>query len=79
MATFVVRHGVDLVLSGHVHSYERTHPLFKYRRDACGPIYITIGDGGNRQVRLRESGGIFLPLSIFALACPFLFDLNPTP
>lgn len=24
--------GVDLVLSGHVHAFERTHPLYKYRR-----------------------------------------------
>lgn len=23
--------GVDLVLSGHVHAYERTHPTYKYQ------------------------------------------------
>ncbi|GFR53263.1 hypothetical protein Agub_g16045 [Astrephomene gubernaculifera] len=40
-------YGVDLVLSGHVHAYERTHPLYKYRPDSCGPVYLTIGDGGN--------------------------------
>lgn len=78
--------GVDLVLSGHVHAFERTHPLYKYkcavilpslcslpagilaqpplcicrlhspmagcvrharRVDTCGPMYLTIGDGGN--------------------------------
>ena len=41
------RYGVDLVLNGHVHAYERTHPMYKYKPDTCGPIYITIGDGGN--------------------------------
>ncbi|KAG2441245.1 hypothetical protein HYH02_010088 [Chlamydomonas schloesseri] len=40
-------YGVDLVLNGHVHAYERTHPMYKYQPDTCGPIYITIGDGGN--------------------------------
>ena len=38
---------VDFVFSGHVHAYERTHPVYNYRRDACGPVYITLGDGGN--------------------------------
>ncbi|KAG2485785.1 hypothetical protein HYH03_015496 [Edaphochlamys debaryana] len=41
------QYGVDLVLNGHVHAYERTHPMYKYKLDNCGPIYITIGDGGN--------------------------------
>ncbi|KAK3236574.1 hypothetical protein CYMTET_53295 [Cymbomonas tetramitiformis] len=41
--------GVDLVLAGHVHSYERTHPVYKGKLDECGPTYITIGDGGNRE------------------------------
>jgi hypothetical protein len=25
------RHGVDLVISGHVHAYERSHPVYKYK------------------------------------------------
>ncbi|GLI71506.1 hypothetical protein VaNZ11_016727 [Volvox africanus] len=41
------RYGVDLVFNGHVHAYERTHPVYKYRRDNCAPIYVTVGDGGN--------------------------------
>ncbi|KXZ54062.1 hypothetical protein GPECTOR_5g17 [Gonium pectorale] len=40
-------YGVDMVFNGHVHAYERTHPMYKYRPDTCGPIYVTIGDGGN--------------------------------
>ncbi|KXZ43141.1 hypothetical protein GPECTOR_100g13 [Gonium pectorale] len=40
-------YGVDMVFNGHVHAYERTHPMYKYQPDTCGPIYVTIGDGGN--------------------------------
>ncbi|PSC73849.1 purple acid phosphatase 15-like [Micractinium conductrix] len=41
--------GVDLVLSGHVHSYERSLPLFNYSVDPCGTTYIVVGDGGNAE------------------------------
>lgn len=41
--------GVDLVASGHVHAYERSHPVFKGKLDSCGPVHIVIGDGGNRE------------------------------
>jgi hypothetical protein len=40
-------YGVDIVLAGHVHSYERTLPVFNNSVDNCGPVYINIGDGGN--------------------------------
>ena len=40
-------HGVDIVLNGHVHAYERTHPMYQYQLNPCGPIYLTVGDGGN--------------------------------
>ncbi|XP_058001349.1 purple acid phosphatase 18 isoform X1 [Hevea brasiliensis] len=36
--------GVDIVLAGHVHAYERTG-----NSDPCGTVHITIGDGGNRE------------------------------
>ncbi len=37
--------GVDLLLFGHVHAYERTNPVSNYQADAsgCSPVYITIG------------------------------------
>eukprot|EP00887_Chlorella_sp_A99_P002286 scaffold10.g2286.t1 len=41
--------GVDVVFAGHVHAYERTHRVYDGRRDDCGPVYINIGDGGNRE------------------------------
>ena len=49
MEALLYAHRADLVLSGHVHAYERTHPVFDGCRDACGPVYLNLGDGGNRE------------------------------
>ena len=40
---------VDVVLSGHVHAYERVHPVYNGCCDECGPVYLNLGDGGNRE------------------------------
>ncbi|KAK7337224.1 hypothetical protein VNO77_17787 [Canavalia gladiata] len=40
---------VDVVFTGHVHAYERFTRVYKDKADNCGPIHITIGDGGNRE------------------------------
>ncbi|MED6197225.1 putative purple acid phosphatase 20 [Stylosanthes scabra] len=40
---------VDVVFAGHVHAYERFTRVYKDKADNCGPVYITIGDGGNRE------------------------------
>ncbi|CAK7334431.1 unnamed protein product [Dovyalis caffra] len=53
-----VKNKVDLVLAGHVHSYERSERISNVRynitdglsapvKDPSAPVYITIGDGGN--------------------------------
>jgi hypothetical protein len=34
-------------MAGHVHGYERSAPVFNYTLDACAPVYLTLGDGGN--------------------------------
>lgn len=39
--------GVDVVLTGHVHAYERTWPVYNWTLDDCGPVHITLGNGGN--------------------------------
>ncbi|GJP53861.1 hypothetical protein CLOM_g12986 [Closterium sp. NIES-68] len=39
----------DMVFAGHVHAYERSARVFDGQVDPCGPIYITIGDGGNKE------------------------------
>lgn len=41
--------GVDFAFTGHVHAYERTHPMYQNKSHACGTVHITIGDGGNRE------------------------------
>ncbi len=30
----------------HVHAYERCNRVYNYTVDPCGPIHVTIGDGG---------------------------------
>ncbi|KAK3018466.1 hypothetical protein RJ639_004126 [Escallonia herrerae] len=40
---------VDAVFAGHVHAYERFTRVYKEQADDCGPVHITIGDGGNRE------------------------------
>lgn len=40
------RGGVDLVFSGHIHSYERTFPIAGGRSAEKGPIYVVCGGGG---------------------------------
>ncbi|KAJ0966149.1 hypothetical protein J5N97_027287 [Dioscorea zingiberensis] len=41
--------GVDLVLAGHVHAYERSERVYNAGLNSCGAVHITIGDGGNRE------------------------------
>ncbi|CAL8470424.1 g9966 [Coccomyxa elongata] len=49
MEEVLFQHGVDVVFAGHVHAYERGHRTYKGERHECGPVYINIGDGGNRE------------------------------
>ena len=56
------RYHVNIVFSGHVHSYERTHAIYSgkvviptstneelQKKQEDGTVYITVGDGGNRE------------------------------
>ncbi|KAK1283223.1 Purple acid phosphatase 10 [Acorus calamus] len=56
--SWFVEYKVDLVLSGHVHAYERSERVSNIAYnitnndatpipDPSAPVYITIGDGGN--------------------------------
>ncbi|KAK4432550.1 Purple acid phosphatase 22 [Sesamum alatum] len=40
---------VDVVFAGHVHAYERFTRIYDGKADHCGPVHVTIGDGGNRE------------------------------
>ena len=52
----LVQYGVNLVLQGHVHSYERSYPVYnqtvtsKSYEHATTPTYILQGSSGNREV-----------------------------
>eukprot|EP00633_Aureoumbra_lagunensis_P000577 CAMPEP_0197296760 /NCGR_PEP_ID=MMETSP0890-20130614/39223_1 /TAXON_ID=44058 ORGANISM="Aureoumbra lagunensis, Strain CCMP1510" /NCGR_SAMPLE_ID=MMETSP0890 /ASSEMBLY_ACC=CAM_ASM_000533 /LENGTH=463 /DNA_ID=CAMNT_0042773489 /DNA_START=51 /DNA_END=1442 /DNA_ORIENTATION=- len=41
--------GVDFIITGHVHAYERTNHVYNNNNDICGPIYFGLGDAGNRE------------------------------
>ena len=41
--------GVDMVFSGHVHAYERTFRVLDHSPNPCGPVHVTVGDGGNAE------------------------------
>ncbi|XP_010527678.1 PREDICTED: purple acid phosphatase 22-like [Tarenaya hassleriana] len=56
---------VDVVFAGHVHAYERFTRIYDNKADPCGPIYITIGDGGNREGLALEFKKPTSPLSLF--------------
>ncbi|XP_055833003.1 purple acid phosphatase 23 isoform X2 [Solanum dulcamara] len=47
MEEILYTYRVDIVFSGHVHAYERMNRVYNYTLDPCGPVYITVGDGGN--------------------------------
>ena len=48
LESVVNRHKVPLVLSGHVHAYERSYPVC-FDTVGEGPTYVIVGDGGNHE------------------------------
>lgn len=42
----LIEHGVDIVLCGHFHQYERSCPLVDGKCNAKGPVYMTVGNAG---------------------------------
>lgn len=49
MESLLYQYGVDVVFAGHVHAYERSSRVYQGRLNNLGPVYINIGDGGNRE------------------------------
>ncbi|CAN1193763.1 Purple acid phosphatase 15 [Linum perenne] len=49
MEDLLYKYGVDIVVNGHVHAYERSNRVYNYSLDPCGPVYITVGAGGSRE------------------------------
>ncbi|XP_065616753.1 purple acid phosphatase 22 [Quercus suber] len=56
---------VDVVFAGHVHAYERFTRIYDNEKDKCGPVYITIGDGGNREGLALDYEEPASPLSLY--------------
>ncbi len=49
MEQLLYQNHVNIVFGGHVHAYERTFPIFRNETKTDGVVYVTIGDGGNRE------------------------------
>ncbi|KAG2769481.1 hypothetical protein JG687_00005691 [Phytophthora cactorum] len=49
MEDILYRNKVDVVVAGHVHAYERSHPVYKEKVVEDGPIFVVLGDAGNRE------------------------------
>jgi len=49
MEELLYNYKVDLCITGHVHSYERTHPVYNWKITPDAPIHVVVGDGGNRE------------------------------
>lgn len=49
MEDILYRNKVDVVIAGHVHAYERSHPVYKEKVMEDAPVYMVLGDAGNRE------------------------------
>lgn len=49
MESLLLKYNVDIVFAGHVHAYERVHRVYQSKLNPNAPVYINIGDGGNRE------------------------------
>ncbi|KAM2893152.1 hypothetical protein FF1_008540 [Malus domestica] len=56
---------VDVVFAGHVHAYERFTRVYNNEADPCGPVYMTIGDGGNREGLALKFENPASPLALY--------------
>jgi hypothetical protein len=52
MEPLLYSYGVDIVLSGHVHAYERTTAVYLEEVNECGMSYLVLGDGGNYEAEV---------------------------
>ena len=53
MEPLFVKYRVNAAFSGHVHAYERSNNVAFEKYDSKAPIYIIVGDGGNREGHAR--------------------------
>ncbi|GLT97777.1 hypothetical protein SLE2022_153260 [Rubroshorea leprosula] len=85
MEELLYKNRVDIVFNGHVHAYERSNRVYNYTLDPCGPVHITVGDGGNREkmaiTHADEPGNCPVPSStpdkFMGGFCAFNFTSGP--
>ncbi|OVA03580.1 Phosphoesterase domain [Macleaya cordata] len=56
---------LDIVFAGHVHAYERFTRVYDNEANPCGPMHLTVGDGGNREGLALMFKKPTSPLSLF--------------
>jgi len=68
----LMAHGVNLVLAGHVHAYQRSKPVYRGAvvpnspgGAFAAPVFVVIGDGGNRE----QCVTLLLALPCAAVCC----------
>ena len=41
------KYGVDIIMNGNIHAYERSFPVYNNTVNPCGITHLVLGDGGN--------------------------------
>ncbi|CAK9227760.1 unnamed protein product [Sphagnum troendelagicum] len=84
MEDLLYSYRVDIVFSGHVHAYERCNRVYNYTLDACAPLYLTVGDGGNiEQIDISHADDVGQcpsptdNIPDYGGICPFNFSSGP--
>lgn len=54
MEPLFYKYGVNVVFSGHDHAYMRSKPMYNWTVDDEGPVYLIVGEGGNREHHVKE-------------------------
>ncbi|CBN76693.1 conserved unknown protein [Ectocarpus siliculosus] len=49
MEPLLHQHKAAVVITGHVHAYERSHPVVDFELAEDGPIHLVVGGAGNRE------------------------------
>eukprot|EP00253_Pinus_taeda_P027647 PITA_27647 len=84
MEDLLYEYGVDIAFHGHAHAYERMNRVYRYGLDQYGPVYITIGDGGNIErlaTRHADEPGYCPNITSiqpeYGGVCPFTYTSGP--
>ncbi|GJW11368.1 purple acid phosphatase 15-like protein [Tanacetum coccineum] len=71
-------HGTKARNTLQVHAYGRSNGVYNYTLDPCSPVYITMGDGGNRENMVVKHAESTIPDSFMGGFCAYNFTSGPT-